>query len=113
MSQITAHVLDAMAGKPAAGMALCLAVYEGANWKDITQSVTNADGRALDLLADHLTLDAGTYRVRFETEAYLLAQSRPVFYPQVDVTFYVAAGGEHYHIPLLLSSYSYSTYRGS
>ena len=113
MSPITAHVLDTAVGQPARGLTVRLdAQDEQGGFHALASAVTDADGRVRALLAPG-TLRAGTYRVTFETEAYLRAQGRPVFYPQVEVLFRVEQPGEHYHIPLLLSPFGYSTYRGS
>ena len=81
------------------------------NWSKINSTVTNEDGRAPALSPDKL--QAGTYRLRFETSPYLHAQGQPVFYPYVEVVFTIDDSGTHYHIPLLMSPFSYSTYRGS
>ena len=108
-SPITTHVLDTARGRPAAGIAVTLARQsdDGA-WTDLTRSETNADGRIGDLL--DRALRPGVYRLIFETGAYL---GDGAFYPEVAVVFEVADPDEHYHVPLLLSPYGYSTYRGS
>lgn len=113
MSQITTHVLDTARGCPAQGVALELAVRTTNGWQQLASGVTNRDGRVVDLLPEGQRLDAGRYRMRFELEPYLKGQQLPLFYPRADIEFMVEAGGEHYHIPLLLSPYGYSTYRGS
>jgi len=108
VSCISAHVLDAAAGDPAAGVSVRLATAGGTV---LAESVTNADGRVPDLGPDHL--DPGVYQVRFGSGDYFAAQAVGCFYPSVSVLFSVAADQAHYHIPLLLSPYSYTTYRGS
>lgn len=108
MSFVTAHVLDAVAGKPAAGLSLALADGDG---KQIASGTTNSDGRVGELGPERL--GAGIYRITFDTGGYFAAQGRPTFYPRVTVDFTVEAGQQHYHIPLLLSPFAYSTYRGS
>lgn len=111
MSLITSHVLDASTGTPAAGVSIGLVAADGTV---IAQGVTDDDGRVGDLGPE--TLPAGTYRIEFDTGAYFAARDVPTFYPSVTVTIDVeeATGGElHYHVPLLLSPFSYSTYRGS
>ncbi|MEM1188098.1 MAG: hydroxyisourate hydrolase [Pseudomonadota bacterium] len=124
MSQITTHVLDTAAGRPAAdlGVALYRRVRsesdesgEGgeSSWEELARGTTNADGRVADLLDPDIVLDAGCYRVRFNTGPYLEQAVGDAFYPWADVVFNINAGGEHYHIPLLLSPFGYSTYRGS
>jgi 5-hydroxyisourate hydrolase len=112
MSSLTSHVLDTAAGTPARGMAARLEVLEAGGWRLLAQRVTNDDGRITDWLPAG-ALQALTYRVTFQTGAYLRASGRPVFYPHVEVVFTVSAPAEHHHIPLLLSPFGYSTYRGS
>lgn len=117
MSNISTHVLDTAAGKPAAGVHVRLEVQtggrEGEPWKILSQSVTDADGRAKALLPAGATLAEGIYRLTFETAHYFRAQNQNTFYPEVKVTFFVADAAQHYHVPLLLSPFGYSTYRGS
>jgi 5-hydroxyisourate hydrolase len=108
MSYVTAHVLDASAGIPAAGVAVQLAAADGTT---IAEAVTNDDGRVPDLGPDRL--DPGVYRVTFGSGDYFAGRRVASFHPEVSVLFTVAADQEHYHIPLLLSPYSYTTYRGS
>lgn len=108
MSYVTAHVLDAAAGVPAAGVTVRLTTAAGA---DIGQAVTNDDGRVPDLGPDHL--DSGAYRVTFGSGDYFARRRVESFHPEVSVLFTVTADEAHYHIPLLLSPYSYTTYRGS
>ena len=111
MSTLSSHVLDTVTGRPARGLALRLDVLDGGSWLTLAHAVTDDDGRVRRVSPEALA--AGTYRVTFETRAYLEAAGRPVFYPQVDVVFVVGAAAEHYHVPLLLSPFGYSTYRGS
>jgi 5-hydroxyisourate hydrolase len=113
MSQITTHILDTSLGLPAAGVGVSLDYFEEGLWQRLVTGVTNVDGRIPDFLPEDKTLPAGTYRLVFDTAAYLQQRQQPVFYPSVDVTFNLDAGGAHYHIPLLLSPFGYSTYRGS
>lgn len=113
MSQITTHVLDTARGLPAEGIAAQLSQFGDAGWKALACGVTNADGRIVGLLPDDLVLAAGRYRMSFELEAYLAAHEQPLFYPRADIEFIIDGDGQHYHIPLLLSPFGYSTYRGS
>ncbi|WP_027852626.1 hydroxyisourate hydrolase [Marinobacterium litorale] len=113
MSQITTHILDTAQGSPAEGVQLELAMLIDGTWQTLAKGTTNTDGRVADLLPSDQVLPAGRYRMRFELELYLLREGAPVFYPRADIEFMVADGGEHYHIPLLLSPFGYSTYRGS
>ncbi|HEX3965522.1 MAG TPA: hydroxyisourate hydrolase [Trebonia sp.] len=105
---VSTHVLDASAGVPAGGV---LVVLEGraadGSWQIAGRAVTDGDGRAR-FPGD---VAAGDYRLTFGTGAYFAARGTPSFYPEVTVTFAVASG--HYHVPLLLSPFAYSTYRGS
>ncbi len=113
MSPITTHVLDTALGSPAKGIAITLSRVDSSGTStEVGQSVTNADGRAVDLLPDGTAL-AGTYRLGFDTAAYFARSGRSSFYPRVDVHFEVTTEGGHYHVPLLLSPFGYSTYRGS
>jgi 5-hydroxyisourate hydrolase len=112
MSPITTHVLDTSLGRPASGVGIELARAEGSEWSVLKQALTNQDGRVLDLLAPG-ALTLGTYRLRFDTRSYFAARAQPAFYPQVDVVFVVEAADAHYHVPLLLNPFGYSTYRGS
>jgi 5-hydroxyisourate hydrolase len=108
MSFISAHILDALAGTPASGVAVRLETQDGEMLGD---AVTDADGRVSDLGPDRL--ESGDYQVHFATGEYFAGKGQDTFYPFVVVNFTVAAGQAHYHVPLLLSPYSYTTYRGS
>ena len=108
-SHVTSHVLDATRGRPAAGVSIRLDALEDGSWAALADGITDADGRVSDLGPSRL--DVGVYRVVFDTAAYF--EDRPAFYPEVSVVFEVADASEHYHIPLLLSPFAYSTYRGS
>jgi 5-hydroxyisourate hydrolase len=113
-SPITTHVLDTMSGKPAAGMKAALEMETGPyQWKEIGHGATDADGRLNDLLPESHRLAVGNYRVTFDTGAYFEDGGIKAFYPWVTVTFTVSENKSHYHIPLLLSRFGYSTYRGS
>lgn len=115
MSQITTHILDTARGRPAAGVRLTLCREEDdGSWTPVAEATSNDDGSVTGGLCEPgLELPAGTYRMRFATGDYFAAQELEGFYPRVDVVFSLPAGGEHYHIPLLLSPFGYSTYRGS
>jgi 5-hydroxyisourate hydrolase len=103
MSHVTTHVLDAALGRPAAGIAVTLAATEV-----IASGVTDADGRVASLGPDELA--PGSYRITFDTAAYF--GDTPHFYPSVTIDFEIL-DASHYHVPLLLSPFAYSTYRGS
>jgi len=109
MSAITTHVLDAVLGKPAAGILIRLEKRQRFLWKVIASGTTDADGRCRDL-APHAK--KGIYRLTFESRAYLAHLGRAGIYPEISITF-TCSGMDHYHLPLLLSDNSYTTYRGS
>lgn len=111
MTWITTHVLDTSAGRPAAGVAVTLELKAGNAWNEVGAATTDRDGRAANL-AEKTDHPAGTYRLRFAVGDYFAERKASTFYPWVEVTFTVRAG-EHYHVPLLLSPFGYSTYRGS
>ena len=108
-SHVTTHVLDAARGRPAAGVAVRLESPAGDGWTVVASGVTDADGRISDL--GPALLPEGVHRVVFDTGAWF--GERPTLYPEVVIVFEVADASEHYHIPLLLSPFAYSTYRGS
>ena len=113
MSQITTHVLDTSTGRPAAGMPVVLEVEKSRNeWKELGRGKTDSDGRLRDLFASG-ALKEGTYRLTFDTGAYFASRKVEALYPQVCVIFLVRRANEHHHIPLLLSPFGYTTYRGS
>ena len=108
MSFVTAHVLDASAGRPAAGVGVTLSDASGTL---LAEAVTDDDGRVTDLGPD--ALEEGTYEVRFASGDHFARQGVACFHPYVPVVFSVVAGQAHYHVPLLLSPFAYTTYRGS
>lgn len=112
-SPITTHVLDTALGRPATGIAVKLDSRHGSDpWDCIAQGETDGDGRILDLLPPG-TLQAGHYRMTFATGDYFRRQAAEGFYPVVRIEFEVREPEQHYHVPLLLSPFGYSTYRGS
>lgn len=114
MSGITTHILDTALGRPAAGVTVILEMHHAPDdWAVLGQGETDADGRLRTLLPpDHL-LASGVYRLTFRTEAYFTSQLTGGFFPEVSIVFTVQDATQHYHVPLLLSPYGYSTYRGS
>jgi 5-hydroxyisourate hydrolase len=110
MGRLTTHVLDTMNGCPAAGMAVALFRVGGVNTLPIGNVVLNADGRADAPLLEGTALAAGRYELVFQVGAYF---GRAPFLDEVPVRFVVADAGQHYHVPLLVSPWSYTTYRGS
>lgn len=113
MSSITTHILDTARGTPAAGVEILLTKHDGSQWQSIGGGKTNTDGRIADLCKDHPNLSAGTYKMHFNTQQYFSAVGDAVFYPYAEVVFVISEDNAHYHIPLLLSPFGYSTYRGS
>jgi 5-hydroxyisourate hydrolase len=115
MSPITTHVLDIAQGKPAAGVAVVLEQRgQGDAWIELGRGTSNSDGRLANLLADDTVLTPGVYRLRFATGAYFASSGVRGLYPEVQVIIQLESPvGRHYHIPLLLTPYGYSTYRGS
>ena len=112
-SPITTHVLDTATGRPAAGVPVTLTRQTDEGWNLVGSGVTNEDGRIADLVAPG-SLSPGTYQIRFETAEYFekIGVER-YFYPFVEVTFVFDAPEQHYHVPLLVSPFGFSTYRGS
>jgi 5-hydroxyisourate hydrolase len=108
MSYVTAHVLDSVAGTPARGVGVELQADDGT---PIATAETDDDGRVPDLGPE--TLESGDYRITFATGQYFAGRNQPTFYPFVTVNFTVQATERHYHVPLLLSPFAFSTYRGS
>lgn len=115
MATISTHVLDTALGSPAEGVAIELCRQGSDDWIVIGGGVTNDDGRVTDLVKeDHKPLVVGLYKIRFDVEAYMAASGREsFFYPYVEFPFRIDAADEHYHVPLLISPFGFSTYRGS
>ena len=112
MSQITTHILNTTIGKPAAGITIILYRDENDEWTELKRGRTNEDGRINDLLAKDVLLQKGIYKLRFETKDFFDKIQTPTFYPFVEIVFDIQSS-EHYHIPLLLNPFGYTTYRGS
>lgn len=111
-SPITTHILDVSLGKPAAGVDVVLARQDGERFVELARGTTDADGRVAGLLAPG-SLTRGVFRLSFAVGPYFAGNGRASFYPHVDVVFEVTSPAEHHHVPLLLSPFGYSTYRGS
>ena len=108
---ITTHVLDVARGRPAAGMGVLLSVRSGDGWRELARASTDADGRArFDGTGPH---EVAAYRLRFETGDWFRGSDLDGFWPHVEIAFDVVESADHHHVPLLLSPYGYSTYRGS
>ena len=131
MSTLSTHALDTATGRPAAGLRLILEHQQQPEqwrafasehflqaaaepvWTLLARGVTNADGRCPDLLPAGAQLAVGIYRVSFDTAGYFAVRELQGFYPLAQITFEILATDEHYHVPLLLSPFCFSTYRGS
>ena len=115
MATISTHVLDTATGNPAAGVLIKLQAERDGFFHPIGSGTTNADGRVGDLLEEEFKpLVTGTYRMTFDVEQYMTDSGRDkFFYPYVDITFRIERAEDHYHVPLLISPYGFSTYKGS
>jgi len=113
MSQITTHILDTSIGQPAAGVIVRFQRPTGEDtWETVSTGVTNDDGRVSDLIPKDATVPKGAYRLLFKVGDYFAYKNRESFYPIVPIIFQVT-DDSHYHVPLLLNPFGYSTYRGS
>jgi 5-hydroxyisourate hydrolase len=114
MSPITTHVLDIAKGKPAGGVTIVIEIGLGPErWVELARGVTDGDGRIAQFIPPLAPLKPGPYRLRFATAAYFTAAGVHGFYPEVNVIVQIDDPAQHYHIPLLLSPFGYTTYRGS
>lgn len=111
-SPLTTHVLDTATGRPAVGVPISLDRQAAGGFVRVASGSTNHDGRLPGLLPEG-GLDAGVWRLTFDTAAYFAASGTRGFYPEVQVVFEVTAPDQHHHVPLLLAPYGYATYRGS
>lgn len=109
---ITTHVLDTALGRPAAGVPVMLEIQRDGAWVALGSGVTDADGRVRTLL-DGREFEPGTYRLTFDTFSYFRSAGADAFFPEASIVFTVRDASQHYHVPLLLSPFGYSTYRGS
>ncbi len=114
MKRISTHVLDVAQGKPAKGVAVRLDRRESSgNWVLVGSSHTDSDGRCNQLVPENDVFRPGLYRLSFDAASYHHAENTEGLYPVVEITFQVREGESQFHIPLLLSPYGYTTYRGS
>ncbi len=114
MGAITTHILDTARGRPADSVPVLLEVHSATQgWKALARGHTDSDGRVQNLLPSGARLELGTYRLTFDVAAYFRAQGLESFFPEVSLVFAVRDAAQHYHVPLLLSPYGYTTYRGS
>lgn len=112
MGNITTHILDTSLGKPAKGVKIQLLKSVNNSWEVIGEGLTNADGRLPNLLGDGVNVPPGEYRMWFDTDSYFATFGQKSFYPSVSIDFRTF-DNTHYHVPLLLNPFGYSTYRGS
>ncbi|WP_300628559.1 hydroxyisourate hydrolase [Pseudomonas sp.] len=110
---LSVHVLNLENGLPSAGVSVTLEEHVGDQWQSLSQGVTNQQGRIAELFPADRSMKPGEYRVVFKTGDYYKKANRETFFPEVPVIFQVKQTDQHYHIPLLLSPYGFSTYRGS
>jgi 5-hydroxyisourate hydrolase len=114
MATISTHVLDTSRGRPAGGIEISLErLNAGEGWSPLSRGITDDDGRVKQFVLTEPQLGPGTYRLVFSVEKYFDGLQQQTFYPEVTVTFLIEGGAEHYHVPLLISPFGYSTYRGS
>jgi 5-hydroxyisourate hydrolase len=113
MSAITTHVLDTALGKPAAGVRIKLERKDGDKWLLVGGGATDADGRLKTLMPDGVRPQPVEHRISFAIGEYFEKRGQRTFFPSVEITFLVSAPEEHHHVPLLVSPFGYSTYRGS
>jgi 5-hydroxyisourate hydrolase len=112
MSQLTTHILDTTKGKPAQGVSIVLYQQKNNDWTELAKGITNADGRIPNFLPKETLVEPGIYKMKFEVKAYFDKEGIASLYPYVEIVFDITTK-EHYHIPLLLNPFGYSTYRGS
>jgi 5-hydroxyisourate hydrolase len=110
---LSTHVLDVSIGRPAASVTVALQRCDSVMWLDVSRAVTNADGRVATLVPQGGALPSGTYRIVFDVGEYFTRRGVESFYANVAIEFIARDGAAHYHVPLLVSPYGYSTYRGS
>ncbi|MCA1856095.1 hydroxyisourate hydrolase [Massilia oculi] len=110
---LSVHVLDLQSGQPSAGIEVTLEQRAGSEWRELARGVTNAQGRIPALYPEDKPMAAANYRIVFKTGEHYGRKGQASFFPQIPVEFTVDAPAQHYHIPLLLSPYGYSTYRGN
>jgi len=110
---LSVHVLDLQSGQPTAGIGVTLEQRAGEGWRALASGVTNAQGRIAALYPEDKPIAAGEYRIVFQTGEHFARQGKATFFPRIPVEFKVDNPAQHYHIPLLLSPFGYSTYRGN
>jgi hydroxyisourate hydrolase len=112
MSHVTTHILDTSIGKPATGVNVILEILQPGGFQLISRGITDNNGRISNLIPDERILQPATYRLIFDTKSYFLSIHSKAFYPSIIIDFEIT-DDSHYHVPLLLNPFGYSTYRGS
>ncbi len=110
---ISTHVLDTSVGQPAAGIRVILEYEDGGTWHRLADRITDSDGRAGSLVPDDGPRRTGPHRLTFDVGTYYASRGTESFFPAITILFQVRSTGDHHHVPLLLSPFGYSTYRGS
>ena len=110
---VSTHVLDTSAGRPASSVPVRLQRLDGDKWIDVSRSTTDDDGRVPAMLPLRTPAQPGTFRLTFDVAGYFAARGQDAFYTTIAIDFVVRDAAQHYHVPLLLSPFGYSTYRGS
>lgn len=110
---LSVHVLNTETGLPSANVEVVLEAQRGDKWLKLNEAKTDVNGRVKELYPKDTALQKGTYKVTFKTGEWFKANNKRTFFPEVPVVFVIDGNLDHYHIPLLLSSYGYSTYRGN
>jgi 5-hydroxyisourate hydrolase len=113
MSWLSTHILNTATGKPAADVTVVCEAQRNNGFKELSRGTTNADGRLNTFFPAGHSCVPGLYRLTFETAEYFARQNQPTLYPRVQIIFEVKTDEEHYHIPLLIAPFGYSTYRGT
>ena len=110
---LSVHVLDLQTGQSTAGIQVTLEQQAGGQWRELASGVTNAQGRIAALYPEGKAMEAAQYRIVFKTGEHYARQGQPTFFPRIPVEFTADGKAQHYHVPLLLSPFGYSTYRGN
>lgn len=110
---LSVHILNQQTGLPSPNVTVSLEKSDGGKWRAVAESKTDSDGRVKSLYPAEADMEPGVYKVTFQTGAYFEADGKKTFFPEVPVIFTVTEKNQKLHIPLLLSQYGYSTYRGS
>lgn len=110
---LSVHILDLQTGQPTAGVTVTLEQKSDDGWRQLASGVTNAQGRIAEMYPADQAMQAGDYRIVFKTGEHYARLKQETFFPEIPVQFHVEKNGQHYHIPLLLSPFGFSTYRGN